>query len=414
MAAARLRVLYITHTAARGGCAASLRYLIEHLPAGAVEPVVMSPDGPSVEGFRRAGARVIRTPGVAMLQSIHGGPLRGWRLLELLRTAWYLREGRRIRRAIREIRPDIVHLNERGMLQAAWVAHRAGVPLVVHARSVVDRRTRWVKAIGEFVLDRCAARVVPIDESVSWSMREVRRRQVIYNPLNLPRGAPPPAPAPRETREDGVVRVTYLSGLLAVKGIWDLLEAARRLRGRRDIVFQIAGANSRPPAFHRSMVGRLANATGLARDVERDVRQVLARDGLTNVRLLGHVDDTGALLAKTDVLVFPSHLNGPGRSVFEAGIFGVPSVVALADRIEDVVEDGVTGLIVGERDPAALADALARLASDGELRRRLGEEARRRYAVQFDPARIGAQVLQLYRDVLAAGSGSAEPQAGAA
>ncbi len=395
-----LRVLYITHTAAPGGCAGSLRYLIENLPAGAVEATVVSPDGPALDAFRAAGARVVVVPGVSMLQSIFGVPLAGWRTFEVLRTVWYMRYGGRIRQAIRHARPDIVHLNERGMLQAARIACTEQVPVVAHARSVMDRRTRWVKAIADFALNRYVSLVVPIDESVSWSIRDVRRRQVIYNPLNLGKGDRLPLPADRVLPVDGKVRVTYLSGLLRFKGIWDLLEAARRLRHREDVVFQIAGANSRPPAFLRSPMGRLARMAGLAGDVEREIREWLARERLSNVQLLGHVEGTARLLAATDVLVFPSHLNGTGRSVFEAGIYGIPSVVALADRIEDVVEDGVTGLIVPLRDPARLAEAIERLATDEDLRRRLGEQARRKYAVQFDPQRIGAQTLDLYRGVL--------------
>ncbi|MGH9372436.1 MAG: glycosyltransferase [Vicinamibacterales bacterium] len=396
-----LRVLYITHTAARCGSVGSLRYLIENLPPGAVEATVMSPDGPAVEAFRAAGARVVVIPGVSMLQSISGVPMRGWRTLEILRTIWLMRHGRHIRRALREAAPDVVHLNERGMLQAAMIASRAGVPVVAHARSVMDRRTKWVSAITGIALNRYVAMVVPIDESVSRSLPAVRRRQIVYNPLNLPKGDALPASDNLVRRTDGRVRVTYLSGLLPYKGIWDLLEAARRLRHRTDVVFQIAGANSRPPSFYRSPVGRLAQATGLACDVEREVRAWIARERVSNVELLGHVEGTARLLATTDVLVFPSHLNGPGRSVFEAGVHGIPSIVALHDRIEDVVEDGVTGLIVPDRDADALASAIERLVSDSDLRHRLGDQARRKYAVQFDPRRIGVQILDIYRSVLA-------------
>jgi glycosyltransferase involved in cell wall biosynthesis len=396
-----LRVLYISHTAARCGSVNSLRYLIENLPPGAVEATVASPDGPAVEAFRAAGARVLVIPGVSMLLSIAGVPMRGWRMLDILRTIWLMRHGRHIRRAIRDVKPDIVHLNERGMLQAAMIACRARVPVVVHARSLMDRRTKWVKAITLHVLNRYVALVVPIDESVSWSIREVQRRRVVYNPLNLHKDAGMPALGSRRSNPDGRVRVTYLSGLLPFKGIWDLLEAARRLRHRGDVVFQIAGGNSRPPAFFRSPAGWLAQITGLARDLERDVGAWISRERLSNVDLLGHVEGTVQLLTETDVLVFPSHLNGPGRSVFEAGVYGIPSVVALHDRIEDVVQDGVTGLIVPDREPGALAAAIERLVSDDDLRRRLGEQARRKYAVQFDPRRIAVQMLDVYRGVLA-------------
>src|SRR5688572_8064089 len=177
-----LRVLYIMHNAALGGCAGSLRYLIENLPPGSVEPHVLCPDGPAVAAFRKSGINVLNIPGVSMLQSIAGVPLRGRRLAELARTVWYMRYGGIISKTIKIVQPDVVHLNERGTLQAAAIAFRAGIPVVMHARSVADRRTRWVKTLTDTLTNRYVSRVITIDKSVDWSVRELKHRQVIYNP----------------------------------------------------------------------------------------------------------------------------------------------------------------------------------------------------------------------------------------
>jgi len=134
-----LRVLYVMHTAAPDGSSASLQHLIANLPKEAVEPFVVTPEGPMAETLRRSGVEVLPIGGVSMLHSITGMPLRGRRLVELGRTIATLRHGRTLRAAIELVRPDIVHLNERGMLQAAVIARRAGVPVVMHARSVADR-----------------------------------------------------------------------------------------------------------------------------------------------------------------------------------------------------------------------------------------------------------------------------------
>jgi glycosyltransferase involved in cell wall biosynthesis len=255
-------------------------------------------------------------------------------------------------------------------------------------------------------LRRLADCVVAIDESVRWSLRELENCEIVYNPV-LTGPARQIAAVP-----DSRVRVTYLGNLATHKGVWDLLACAERLRDRADIVFQVAGGNPRPAAFYRSPAGRLASAFGLARDLARELRGWVAEHGIeSRIEFLGHVEDVDAVLARTDVLMFPSHLNGPGRSVFEAGIAGVPAIVSLVDRIEDVVRDGVTGLIVPERDPAALAAAVTRLADDPALRRRLGEAARAQYTEQFGPHRIGQRMLDLYHAVHARrhGGRAAEP-----
>jgi glycosyltransferase involved in cell wall biosynthesis len=397
-----LGVLYILHTAAPGGAGRSLAYLIEHLPPGAVNATALCPPGPLVGQLRAIGVRVLPIPGISMFHSAEGIPLRGLRTLELLRTAWHTRHGRTIRRAIAEVRPDVVHLNDRGMLHAARIARRAGVPVVLHARSVAHAGTRWVGWVSGRLARRYVDRVIAIDESVRRSLHGMPNVEVIYNPYPAP--AEPP---PREVASPGV-RVTYLTGLLTFKGIWDLLEAARLLRDRRDIEFLVAGGNSRPAAFHRSLGGRLAHLFGFAPDVETAVHAWVEKHELGGtVKLLGQVDRVEDLLRRSDILAFPSHLNGPGRAVFEAGMHGIPAIVALKDRVEDVVEDGVTGLIVPPRDPRRLADAIVRLADDRTLRRRMGNAARSRYASQFDPAVAAARMLQVYRELAAPGSGSA-------
>ncbi len=389
-----LEVLYVMHSGSLAGSAESLRLLLEHFPSGAVHATVLCPDGDAVALLRRQGVDVRIVPGISMFHSIEGIPLRGVRLIDLARTLWFMRHGRHIRHAIRETRPDVVHLNERGMLHAAWVAHREGVPVVLHARSVADRQRGWVWRISRWAIRRHVARVVAIDESVRSSLEELENVDVIYNPVD---SQEPTGVSPEKSQSTPPIRVTYLTGLQVFKGVFDLLRCAVLLRHRSDIVFHVAGVNSRPDTFHRSVLGRLLHALGLAQDVESHVRRWVASQGLeTTVKLMGRVEP-GAALAETDILVFPSHLDGPGRSVFEAGVRGIPSIVALRRRIEDVVVDGETGLIVPPGSPEALAQSIVRLADDPALRRRLGENARARYHRQFAPRRIAGQVLDLYR-----------------
>lgn len=387
-----MRVLYVCMTSARGGSARSLRFLIEAFPPGRVEAHVLCPPGPAVEEFRAAGAAVHVSPGVSHFPLVAGAPIRGLRWLVLLRSLWNLRYGNDVLRAIRAAKPDLVHLNDHGMWQATSFAFRLGLPIVTHARSVCDRGNGFLKAINERVLKTRSAAVIAIDESVRRGIREVPGVRVVYNPAKAPREV--------ERVPSDRVRVTFMSGLLDGKGLWDLLEAARLLRERKDVEFRIYGDNPRPAAFYASWAGRMSGLLGFSRDNAGEARRWAAERGLeATVKFLGHVDAEKGPYAETDVLAFPSHLDALGRSVFEAGMRGIPSVVALATRIDDIVKDGETGLVVPPKDPAALAAAIGRLAGDAELRRRLGEAARARFVKQFDPGRAAAAVLSVYEAV---------------
>ena len=403
-----LRVLFVSHASRRGGAPTSLRYLIESFPPGTVEPYLLCPDGPAVPLFREAGVQVTIVPGISLLQSHVGAPLRGLRMLLFLRAAWYMRHDRMIRKLVREIRPDVVHLNDFGMYHVAKIARDHGIPVVMHARCVADRSAPWLNRMLYRMTRRYADRVIAVAQSVRWSLREIEHCEVIYNPLttrngNQVAGSTPPD---HQTRgSNAKIRVTLLSNLMGYKGEWDLLHSAKLLNGKSNIIFQIAGSNFRPPEFHKSVTGRLTGAVGLTSDVEGRLHRWVNREGMRDrVIMLGHLDETDHVLRETDILVFPSHLNATGRSVFEAGALGIPSIVSMDTKFEDVVEDGVTGLIIPPRDPRALADAIVRLADDAELRQEMGQNAQRKYLAQFDPHKIAAQVLEVYDAVISARS----------
>jgi glycosyltransferase involved in cell wall biosynthesis len=396
------------HTAAPDGSSASLQHLIAGLPPEDVEPFVVSREGPVADALRRSGVPVLRIGGVAMLHSIRGMPLRGRRSIELGRTLLNLRHGRALGAVIDRVRPDIVHLNERGMLQAAVIARRSGAAVVMHARSVADPSPTWVTRLSRRIVRANVDRVIAIDGSVQRSIRTIADAEVVHNPVvgsGVVGSGLHADLAPRGI--DGRVRVVYLASLAPAKGIWDFVAAAERLRDHPGIRFTIAGTNGRSAAFHTSLAGRLAQVSGLIPDVETALRRHVAQAGLGDtIELVGHVADPAALLRASDVLVFPSHHDGPGRSVLEAAVEGLPAVVALEHRVEDVVVDGVTGVIVAPRDSAALAGAIARLAGDPALRTALGDAARLAATRDSDPALVAARVVAIYRDVLTCRAGA--------
>ncbi len=105
---------------------------------------------------------------------------------------------------------------------------------------------------------------------------------------------------------------------------------------------------------------------------------------------------------RAQVLVSPSLYEGFGLPAAEAMACGVPVVATRAGALPEVVEDGVTGLLVPPADPHALADAVRRLLSDPELCRRMGRAGRERIVQRFTWRETARRTLDLYHDVLAA------------
>lgn len=169
-------------------------------------------------------------------------------------------------------------------------------------------------------------------------------------------------------------------------------------------------------------VGRLIEKKGFADLVEasrllaargRDARTVIVGDGPERARLEGQIDRAGLrdrvelvpALAQDEVLgligaasafALPCVIGADGDRdglptvLLEAMALGTPAVSTTVAGIPEMIEDGVSGLLVGQRDPAALADALGRLLDSRDLRARLAGGAltamRERFSIRRNVA----------------------------
>lgn len=132
-------------------------------------------------------------------------------------------------------------------------------------------------------------------------------------------------------------------------------------------------------------------------DAESEQAEELLRDPEISVALTGWTDDPIQYLAASDVLVLPTRREGYPNVVLEANACGVPVVTTTATGAVDSVVDGETGLLIPIDDAPALADALIRLAQDGELRAGMAAAARERAVTKFSPARIWDGLDSIYR-----------------
>jgi glycosyltransferase involved in cell wall biosynthesis len=113
------------------------------------------------------------------------------------------------------------------------------------------------------------------------------------------------------------------------------------------------------------------------------------------VSFLGYRRDVDDLLRAADVFTLPSHREGMPRSIIEAMMTGLPVVTTDIRGSREEVVNGETGFLVPVRDVGRLAEALQRLTTDANLRRRMGTVARERALSLFDEAKVVARQLDL-------------------
>ena len=290
---------------------------------------------------------------------------------------------------VRRRRARILHLHGYASADFGRIAARAtGASVVLHEHFADPRMPAY-----QGLADRALARLTDRAIAVSGSTRDflIRERHVpadrvtlIWNGAPLDEFAPaPPATARRVRTELGIptdaVVIGTVGRLSEQKAHHVLLDAAAQLLpGRPAARVLIAGDGDRMEALRAQ-----AAALGIA----------------PRVAFAGHRPDVPAVLAAIDVFCISSSYEGTPLALFEAMASGKAIVSTAVDGCREVLEDGVTGLLVPPRDPRALAVALARAVDDPALRASLSAMARdasRRY----DIGECVRRMEELYDDVL--------------
>lgn len=388
-----LKILYLHPFAAYGGATKSLSELIGAMPDGAVDGIALAPLGAGALSLTGVGVKVLPIRGLAQWDDTRYGHYRGGRWLILLRELVYWPGSLlALRRAAKHGPYDLIHCNEITALLVGVVAKRwLRAPLLVHVRSLQRSGGGTVTAWIQGLLHRHADAVVAIDEAVRRTLPRSLQVEIIHNGMKLAS-----APCVRERRPEAPLCVGIIGVLHRSKGVYEMLDAVRLLRDRGVFVqVKVVGANGHKLSGVR---GWLLRKLDFARDVRSELEAFVKQHRLHElVEFTGFMADIRPVYAELDVVCFPSHLDAPGRPVFEAALFGLPTIVAMRHPTADVIVHGETGLCIAEPTPAAIAEAIEVLARDRDHARTMGLRARQLAIGRFDSSVCATRMLELYR-----------------
>ena len=306
---------------------------------------------------------------------------------------------------IDEERPNVVHaiamqpmimtslaLAKARHRPSAVILHLTGQGYLGSSRSPV---AYLLRPLARTALRHCAARhatwlVAENDDDVGRMIRDrvaMPGRTAVVPGAGVDLARYPQLPVPCNP----TAKVAFVGRMLRSKGP-QVLVAAHRLLRARGVAIDLA----------------------LYGDADSGSREAIARETLAawnaeaGVAWHGRTGDIVGVWRAADMAAVPA-LGGDGmpRAMLEAAACGRPLVVSDVAGCRQFVRSGVEGLVVSPGDPAALAEALARLAGDPEFRQRAGAAARRR-VLPYSEAAVRAKIRNVYRAALKAAGGSAE------
>ncbi|MCC6763549.1 MAG: glycosyltransferase [Deltaproteobacteria bacterium] len=295
---------------------------------------------------------------------------------------------RRLARLLAREHRDIVHFHTaRAHAMSFFLRAPAGTARVVTRRMDYRLRGGWyARRLYNREVDAVVAIAEAVRSALVASGVDPARIHLVPSGVDASRFAAGPeartAARARFAIADGAWVLAAVGALEERKGHDVLFDALARDPDPRRVVL-VAGDGTRASALR-------ARITAL---------------GLTaGVRLLGGVDDVAPVLAAADVLVMPSRHEGLGVAALEGMAAGLPVIASRVGGLPEAIVDGETGLLVAPGDAAALAAALARLAADPGLARRLGAAGAARVASRFSMAAMAEGTLAVYRRLAAAGT----------
>jgi glycosyltransferase involved in cell wall biosynthesis len=355
-----IRVTYVVSQLGRGGQERQLLHLLGALDRSRVRPSVVawraSPEDVYVEPIRALGIELRQLPG--------DGPVRN--LLAL-------------RRAVRELRADVVH-SYSYFTNFAVAFATAGT----RAKALGGLRNDFLseRALAGPVLGRASARWPAVHVSNNGrALANAAADPSWFRPRDVrvvPNGADLASFASVVPRPDDPPLLLGIGSLTPPKRWHLLVELAARLHGPRLVV--------------------------LGEGPERPRLEALARrlGAGDRVSFPGASDDVRPLLARAALLVHVSAHEGLSNVVMEAMAAGVPVVATDAGDMRSLVVDGETGRVVPVDDVEGVAEAVRALLSDPARRAAMGVAGRAVAIREFSLERLAARTCAVYDDVLGA------------
>jgi len=377
-----------------------LRTSVAHLKKAGVEIQVLAPAYKGLKSHEIDGTRVNRfryaPASWEILTHEEGAPSkmasRPW--LQLLAIPYIINGFFKCLKICRKWRPDIIHAH--WPFPHAYIALGAAklfrIPLVLNfhgAELLLIRKKKWVKPLLKFAIGQAQA-VFANSSFTAGKIKAIRNVDVEWSPYGttLDEDGGHPRNAPVAHAVNGKFKVLFVGRHIERKGICYLIEAAKYLSADK---FEI----------------RIVGEGDLTEELKAQAAQLEGDKNAASIVFTSKLvaPELAREYREANVFVLPAIVDhkgdteGLGVVLIEAMELGLPIIASNVGGIPDVVVNNESGILVPEKDPVALADAIKRIESDPQYTARLLEGARNRIAECFTWDKITRRQIEIYEQL---------------
>ena len=372
----------LIYTAAVPSSLSSFRSNIMKELSGEFEVLALSSDGPELHelekeiGIRTIAVEIKRRP--SLLKDI----ISLFRLIVVFRKE----------------RPTIVHsMSAKCGMLSMLAAKLAGVPHRVHsftglAFPTATGLSRIILKTTEKITCMSANHLLPEGKGVMGALKEniTKKEMTVLGYGNI-RGinlkkydkTPEVMESAAAIKEPGTFSFVFVGRIVRDKGIIELVSAFTKI-------------------YEKFPNARLLLIGGYDSGIDPIDNKTLATiNSHPGIISFGRQNNVIPYYAAADCLVFPSYREGFPNVVIEAGAMGLPSVVTDIFGSNEIIEEGINGLIVPPKNEEALLQAMRKMIIDEELRKKMASNARKMVASRYEESFVQNCLINYYHQILA-------------
>jgi len=294
-----------------------------------------------------------------------------------------------ITQLVKESRIDLIHSHTWGTdFYGYWASKILGVPMLatVHNRYYIFGK--WTRRLSYKVLISHVQKIVAVSKDIQNLLKEdlkllPQKIKLIYNGIDTSKFEK------KFDQEKLRKELNLLKEDLILGNVGNL----REVKDHYTLILSFSKVSPFFPQAKLLIIGEGELKTNLFK-----LRAELELED--KVLLLGHRDDIPSLLNLMDVFILSSRLEGCSISILEAMASGKPVIATRVGGNPELVLEGKTGFLVPSAEPEKLAETIIQLLKDEKLRKKMGEEGRKRVMEKFSRESMVKNYEELYSQIL--------------